>query len=63
MKREDVLIFEGKKIKLVLNTNFVLCGVVEKVNDDTIVFSTNQARSLIRINNIEQIIEKNEWRR
>ena len=59
MNREIILPFQNKKVKLVLDQNFVLIGIINQVYDDSILFSTNQATSLISFSKISQIISIN----
>lgn len=55
MKREMVLPFQGKNVKLVLNGNFCLNGLIEEVFDDCILFTTRQKTSLIRFDRIMEV--------
>jgi hypothetical protein len=55
MNREILIPFKGKTIKLVLNGNFCLTGVIDDVYDDAILFSTNQKTSLIHFDRIREI--------
>ena len=55
MNREMILPFKGKYIKLVLNGNFCLTGIIDTVYDDSILFTTNQKTSLIHFDRIREI--------
>ena len=56
MKREELLPCEGKKAKLVLENDYVLRGIVTKVYDDNIFFSTPEKKAFIRIDIIKEIV-------
>jgi ribosome maturation factor RimP len=58
MKQEEVKPFMGKEIKLVLQNGFTLIGTIQKVTEQTILFQTKTAESLIDINNILSIVSK-----
>lgn len=56
MNREILEQFLGKKIKLVLNENFCLYGIIDMVYEDCIVFTTNQKTSAISFNRIMEVV-------
>ncbi len=58
MKREDVNAFQGKNVKLVKSDGYVLFGIIDMVNEDSILFSTKQAQSLIKFEDIKNIVLK-----
>lgn len=60
MKRDDMKDFLYKKIKLVQTDDFTLYGVIQKINEDSILFETKQATSLIDIDAIKEIVAKKE---
>ena len=57
MKREDIEPFLGKFVKLTQN-GFVLKGTITKISEESIVFETSQAKSVINIKNISSIVER-----
>ena len=56
MNRQLLLQFQNKRVKLVFDGNFVLTGYVESVEDDCIVFRTDQRTSIIRFERIMEIM-------
>lgn len=59
MKPKEIRPFQGKKdLKLVKEDGYVLYGTIDKVYEDSILFGTDQAQSLIRIEDIKTIVEK-----
>jgi len=60
MRKEDIEPFQGKNIKLVKSDNYVLFGTIDMVYKDSILFNTEQAQSLIRIEDIKTIVQKKE---
>ena len=60
MNRETITPFQGKHIKLVLNGNFCLTGIIDSVYDDAILFTTNQKTSLIHFDRIREITPSEE---
>jgi len=56
MMKADILPFLNKTIRLVKGNDFVLTGIIRKVNDDSILFETSQAVSLIWIDHIKEIV-------
>jgi len=59
MNRENLVSFKGEFVKLVLQGNFVLCGVVDDVYSDSILFSTKQKTAIIRFERIQEICKDN----
>ena len=55
MNREVILRFQGKTVKLVLDGNFCLTGIIETVYDDCILFTTRQKSSVIAFPRIQEI--------
>ncbi len=60
MKREDIIFFLDKTVRLVKSDGFVLTGKILKVTDDNILFETNQATSLISTDRIKELVFKKE---
>jgi len=58
MKKEQIITFEEKKVKLVQYPNFVLSGIIDEVFDDCLRFSTHQAVSIIDFKAIKEIQER-----
>lgn len=58
MKREDIYPFLRKYVKLVQHNGFVLDGTIDKISEDSIVFTTRQATSIIDIKAISTIVLK-----
>lgn len=55
MNREIVAPFQGKHVKLVLEGNFALSGIIDTVYDDSILFTTTQKTAVIRFDRIQEI--------
>ena len=47
MKKEQIIPFEEKKVKLVQYPNFVLSGIIDEVFDDCIIFEDSKMRRVI----------------
>lgn len=62
MKNEDLVPFVGKKVKLSLHTGFVIKGIIDRISEETIFFSTNQTKSAIDIKGIAFIVIDNNNR-
>ena len=60
MMADDITPFLNKKVTLVKGNNFLLTGVITKVTDESIVFETSQATSVIDISHIIEIVMKKE---
>jgi ribosome maturation factor RimP len=56
MKSEELKCCNGKKAKLVLDNNYVLRGIIDKVNEDSIFFSTAEKTAIIRLDAIKEIV-------
>ena len=55
MNREIIAPFQGKPVKLVLEGNFALTGIIDQVYDDAILFTTKQKTAVIRFDRIQEI--------
>ena len=55
MKRESIEPYIGKEIKLVLDRNFILNGVIMFIDDSHISFKTNKKTSLIHFDRIMEV--------
>lgn len=53
---EAISRFKGKKVKIRLLDGFNLTGTILEVYQESIIFQTPQAESLIAISNIKQIV-------
>lgn len=60
MERKDIIFFVKKLVTLRKADGFILRGTITKLNDDSIIFETDQATSLIDINNIKELVLKKE---
>ena len=61
MRREEIPnYFLNCFIKLVKNDGFVLIGKILEVNKENLLFETDQATSLISLDNIREIILRKE---
>jgi hypothetical protein len=58
VKREDIYPFLRKYVKLVQHNGFVLDGKIDKISEDSVVFITKQATSVIDIKVISTIVLK-----
>ncbi len=56
MQDETIKRFLGKNVKLVKTDDFVLKGIIEEVYEDSILFITHQATSLISLDAIREVI-------
>lgn len=56
IKSEDLRLCENKEVKLVLDNNYVLRGIIDKVSEDSIFFSTSDKKSIIRLDAIKEIV-------
>ena len=57
MEIEAIKHFKGKKVKLTRNDGFKLYGTILEVYNRTILFWTNQAESLIPVDEIHTVID------
>ena len=53
-------IFINKTVRLVKSDGFVLTGKILKINKNNLLFETDQATSLIKIDNIKELVLKKE---
>ena len=60
MERKDLTFFVKKLITLRKADGFILKGTITKLNDNSIIFETDQATSLIDITNIKEVVLKKE---
>jgi len=60
MKKEDILPFLDKKVTIIKGNSFGITGIIKKINDETIIFETNQAISTIDISHIREIVLRKE---
>ncbi len=59
MQRVAIEFFVGKPVKLVLDKNFILLGIIEELYDDCLLFKTMQKTSLITFSKITEIVLSN----
>ena len=55
MKRESLEPFVGQRIKLVLEGNFLMRGIIDSIDEPWISFRTEQKTSLIHFNRIQEV--------
>ena len=61
MRREEIpTYFLGKRIKLVKNDGFTLNGTIIEIKEESLVFETDQATSMIDLSNIRELVLKRE---
>ncbi|MCK5260694.1 MAG: hypothetical protein KAJ44_00765 [Thermoplasmatales archaeon] len=60
MREETVSKFIGKYVKIVKTDGFILYGIIEEVDDNSILFTTDQRTSLLSFDIISAIIPM--WR-
>jgi hypothetical protein len=56
-------IFINKTVRLVKSDGFVLIGKILKINKNNLLFETDQATSLIKIDNIKEVVLKKEGKK
>lgn len=57
---ENLDFFLNKNVRLVKSDGFVLTGKILKVGDEKILFETDQATSLISVENIKELVSKKQ---
>ena len=60
MGKSDLTLFLNKTVRLVKSDGFVLTGKIREISDDNILFETDQATSLISIENIKELVSKKQ---
>lgn len=61
MRREEIPeYFLNRIVKLVKADGFVLTGKIQEINKDNLLFITQQATSLISLDNVREIVFKKE---
>lgn len=60
MGKSDLTLFLNKTVRLVKSDGFVLTGKILKVGDEKILFETDQATSLISVENIKELVSKKQ---
>jgi len=56
MEKEIVKQFLNEPIKLVQKDNFILYGKITYINDDSLIFETDQKKSIILLENIKEVV-------
>ena len=56
MESTTIKHFEGKRVKLIYRSDFVLIGTILKVYQDSILFKTDQAESIISLYDIKHVV-------
>ena len=56
MRKETIIRFLNKPVKLVDEGEFALCGTIDEVYDDALLFTTKQTSSLIALDTIRRIV-------
>ena len=62
-EKEQERFFLNKIVKLVKSDGFVLTGTVLKMSKNDILFETEQATSLIKINNVKELVLTKEGKK
>ena len=62
-EKERERFFLNKIVKLVKSDGFVLTGKILKMSKNDILFETTQATSLIKINNIKELVLMKEGKK
>ena len=62
-EKERERFFLNKIVKLVKSDGFVLTGKILKMDKNDILFETEQATSLIKINNIKELVLMKEGKK
>lgn len=62
-EKERERFFLNKIVKLVKSDGFVLTGKVLKMSKNDILFETEQATSLIKINNVKELVLMKEGKK
>ena len=62
-EKEQERFFLNKIVKLVKSDGFVLTGKVLKMSKNDILFETEQATSLIKINNVKELVLMKEGKK
>jgi hypothetical protein len=62
-EKEKEKFFLNKIVKLVKSDGFVLTGKVLKMSKNDILFETEQATSLIKINNVKELVLMKEGKK
>jgi ribosome maturation factor RimP len=55
---EAISRFEGKEVQIKLNDGFNLTGTILVVYQESILFKTNQAESIISLSEITKVVER-----
>ena len=55
MRRDNLLIFLNKRVKLIKN-GFVLYGTIIDIDQDSLLFKTDKATSVIKYDVIQEIV-------
>ena len=55
---EAISRFKGKEVQLKLNDGFNLTGCILEVYQESILFKTNQAESIISLSEITKVVER-----
>ena len=56
MREETISRFLGKYVKIVKSDGFVLIGTIDDVYSDAILFTTEQATSLISLDSLREVV-------
>lgn len=60
MEREAISHFEGKLVKIQLYTDFGIVGTILKVYNESILFRTEQADSVINLTEIKSVVGRTQ---
>ena len=60
MELQAIKHFEGKCVKLKYHNDFFLIGKILEIYQESILFKTNQAESVIALSDIKSVVESRE---
>ena len=58
MKKEDIMIFLNKYVKIEFRSGFVISGKIVKISDDAAFFETKETISAVSLDNIAVVVSR-----